>query len=516
MVMERRTGLNPAVKFILIFGIMALAVWLFMKYKDVLIPKGRETKSILSEDLQKDVKSGGLPMINVCIVDYPGYAPAIGFNNGYEANKESRFYTQYGILVKFTVINDVPAARVAWQNDKVDVLASTQDMYPLDASGLLDDQPRAVWASSKSRGADVFVAANEIRSIRDLVGKKVALCEGSPSHSFYMIMLQADQVEYNQIQVVKVSSTIEAAKYFMNGQVDAAVVWSPDDLNCLKSVKGSHILKSTEQVTEAIVDMFFAKESFIEKNREAMQKLYDGWMTANAEANTNQAFRDKAAGILAAGMQMSKDDALFMMSKVRFCTNGDNANYFNLNSGYSGMTGQEIYSKMTRLYLAINLAPENVPAWRSVANSTFVQNSRLSGAMNAAEGGIAFSTPSATETKADAFARKTLSVTFNFGSSELDQNGKTIIEIGFADVARQFAGSRVRLVGHTDNVGSDQGNLALSRRRADAVKSYLVQKYGFDPNRFITQGKGSTVPVATNDTDDGRAKNRRVDFEILQ
>jgi len=513
--MQRRTGLNPIVKFTLIFGFVALAFWLFMKYKDVIIPKGRENKSILSEDLKKDVKTGDVPFINVCIVTYPGYAPAIGFNNGYEAGKESRFYTEYGILVKFTVIDDVPAARVAWQNGQVDVLASTQDMYPLDASGLLADQPRAVWASSKSRGADVFVATHTIRSIRDLVGKKVALCEGSPSHSFYMIMLQADQVEYDQIQVIKVSSTTEAAKYFQNGQVDAAVVWSPDDLNCLKSVPGAHVLKSTEQVTEAIVDMFFAKESFIEKNRSAMQKLYDGWMTANAECNTNPTFRDKAAGILAAGMQMSKEDALFMMGKVRFCTHGDNINYFNLNPNYTGMTGQEIYTKMTRLYLAINLAPEDVPAWRTVANASLVQNSKLSGALHAAEGGIAFSAPSSTETKADAFARKTLTVTFKSGSAELDQNGKTIIEIGFADVARQFAGSRVRLVGHTDNVGNAQSNLTLSMRRAEAVKVYLVKKYGFDPNRFITQGKGQTVPVGSNDTEDGREKNRRVDFEIL-
>jgi NitT/TauT family transport system substrate-binding protein len=513
--MQRRTGLNPVVKFILIFGFVALAFWLFMKYKDVILPKGRETKSILSDELQKDVKAGTVPLLNVCIVDYPGYAPAIGFNNGYNENKESRFYTEYGILVKFTVINDVPAARVAWQNDKVDVVASTQDMYPLDASGLLADQPRAVWTSSKSRGADVFIATHEIRSIRDLIGKKVALCEGSPSHSFFMIMLQADQIEYDQIQVVKVNSAPDAAAYFINGQVDAAVVWSPDDLNCLNSVKGAHILKSTEQVTEAIVDMFFAKESFIEKNRSAIQKLYDGWMTANAECNSNPAIRDKAAGFLAAGMQMSKDDALFMMSKVRFCTHGDNVNFFNLNPNYSGMTGQEIYGKMTRLYMNINLAPDNVPAWRTVANSTLVQNSKLTGALNAAEGGIAFSAPGTTETKAEAFARKTLSVTFKFGSAELDQNGKTIIEIGFADVARQFAGSRVRLVGHTDNVGSNEANMTLSRRRAEAVKNYLVQKYSFDANRFITQGKGSTVPVASNDSEDGREKNRRVDFEIL-
>jgi NitT/TauT family transport system substrate-binding protein len=179
------------------------------------------------------------------------------------------------------------------------------------------------------------------------------------------------------------------------------------------------------------------------------------------------------------------------------------------------MTAQEIYSKMTRLYMAIKLAPDNVPAWRTVVYTGFIQNSRLTGQQNAPEGGVAFAAPTAADTKAEAFARKSLTVTFNFGSAQIDENGKTIIEMGFADVARQFAGSRVRLVGHTDNVGSDEANRALSFRRAQAVKSYLIQKYNFDSNRFIVEGKGSTVPVAGNDTDSGRAKNRRVDFEIL-
>ncbi len=512
--MKVRTGLNPVIKFILIFGFIGLACWLFLKYRHLIIPEGQKPKSILSDDLKEDVREG-TPFIKVCIVDYPGYAAALGYNNGYEASKDSRFFKEQGILVNFIVINDVPAARVALQNDKVDILASTQDMYPLDAAGLHEYSPKAILASSKSRGADVFVAANNIRSIRDLIGKKVALCEGSPSHSFYLTMLQADQVEYNQIQVVPVSSTIDAAKYFINGQVDAAVVWSPDDINCLESVKGAHVLTSTKEVTEAIVDMFFAKEDYLERNRDAVQKLYDGWMTANADVATNPTFRDKCAEVLAAGMQMSRDDARFMMDKVRFLTHGDNMNYFNLNAGYTGMTGQEIYSKMTRLYMAINLAPDNVPAWRTVADASFSQNSRLTGPMNAAEGQITFTQPTRQDADANAYARKTLSVTFRFGSAELDENGKTVIEMGFSDVARQFGGSRVRLVGHTDNVGSDEANMALSMRRAESVRDYLIRKYNFDRDRFITQGRGEVQPVASNDTEEGRSKNRRVDFEIL-
>jgi NitT/TauT family transport system substrate-binding protein len=513
--MRRRTGLNPVIKFILIFGLVGLAFWLFMKYRHVIIPEGQKPKSILSEDVKDDIRAG-TPFIKVCIVDYPGYAAALGYNGGYDASKQSRFYKDHGILVNFIVINDVPAARVALQNDRVDVLASTQDMYPLDASGLSEYNPKAILASSKSRGADAFVTTHEIRSIRDLIGKKVALCEGSPSHSFYLTMLQADQVEYDQIQVVPVSSTIDAAKYFINGQVDAAVVWSPDDLTALESVKGAHVLTSTKEVTEAIVDMFFAKEKYILRNQDALQKLYEGWMTANAMVNTNDSFRGQCADVLAAGMQMSRDDALFMMDKVRFLTHGDNYNFLDLSQQYTGMTGQEIYSKMTRLYSAINLAPDNVPVWRTVADAGLVRGAGLTGPMHAAEGQIAFSRPTSADAGKTAMATKTLSVTFRFGSAELDENGKTVIEIGFADVARQFGGSRVRLVGHTDSVGSDDANMALSRRRAQAVRDYLIRKYRFDSDRFITVGKGETQPVASNDTETGRSKNRRVDFEILK
>jgi len=69
-------------------------------------------------------------------------------------------------------------------------------------------------------------------------------------------------------------------------------------------------------------------------------------------------------------------------------------------------------------------------------------------------------------------------------------------------------------VGHTDSVGSDAYNQALSLRRADAVKAYLVSK-GLDQARLYTEGKGETQPVADNATAEGRAKNRRVVIEVV-
>ena len=69
-------------------------------------------------------------------------------------------------------------------------------------------------------------------------------------------------------------------------------------------------------------------------------------------------------------------------------------------------------------------------------------------------------------------------------------------------------------VGHTDSVGSDAYNQKLSVRRADAVKAYLVSK-GIEKNRIYTEGKGESQPVADNKTKEGRAKNRRVEIEVV-
>ncbi|WP_157267704.1 outer membrane protein OmpA [Azohydromonas aeria] len=69
-------------------------------------------------------------------------------------------------------------------------------------------------------------------------------------------------------------------------------------------------------------------------------------------------------------------------------------------------------------------------------------------------------------------------------------------------------------VGHTDSVGTDAYNQRLSVRRAEAVKAYLVSK-GIEKNRVYTEGKGEKQPVADNRSAEGRAKNRRVEIEVV-
>lgn len=71
---------------------------------------------------------------------------------------------------------------------------------------------------------------------------------------------------------------------------------------------------------------------------------------------------------------------------------------------------------------------------------------------------------------------------------------------------------RVFIIGHTDNKGALDYNLGLSDRRADAVVKALAARHGIDPKRMTPRGLGPLAPVATNRTDEGRSKNRRVEL----
>ncbi|SAI68199.1 outer membrane protein A [Bordetella ansorpii] len=102
---------------------------------------------------------------------------------------------------------------------------------------------------------------------------------------------------------------------------------------------------------------------------------------------------------------------------------------------------------------------------------------------------------------------------FDFDKSTLKPEGRQLLD----QVASQVNTINLETliaVGHTDSIGSDAYNQKLSERRAASVKSYLVSK-GIDPNRIYTEGKGEKQPVASNSTREGRAKNRRVEIEIV-
>ena len=102
---------------------------------------------------------------------------------------------------------------------------------------------------------------------------------------------------------------------------------------------------------------------------------------------------------------------------------------------------------------------------------------------------------------------------FDFDKAVLKPEGKAKLD----DLVGKLKAVNLEVViaiGHTDSIGSKAYNQKLSLRRASAVKAYLVSK-GIEANRIHTEGKGETQPIADNKTKEGRAKNRRVEIEVV-
>jgi outer membrane protein OmpA-like peptidoglycan-associated protein len=104
-------------------------------------------------------------------------------------------------------------------------------------------------------------------------------------------------------------------------------------------------------------------------------------------------------------------------------------------------------------------------------------------------------------------------LTFDTGKSTLKPSSKTTLD----ELAQTLADNpqmNLDVIGHTDNVGTEESNLSLSQERSDQVVAALVSDYGINPTRLNPLGKGQSQPVASNDSEKGKATNRRVEFVI--
>ncbi|MBC7653857.1 MAG: OmpA family protein [Oligoflexus sp.] len=102
---------------------------------------------------------------------------------------------------------------------------------------------------------------------------------------------------------------------------------------------------------------------------------------------------------------------------------------------------------------------------------------------------------------------------FEFGKASLSADAKQNIN-NLASSLNKYPNTNIMVIGHTDNVGSDPFNMNLSRERATSVRTYAMNQ-GVSASRLKTEGKGETEPISSNDTDEGRMQNRRVEIVIV-
>jgi outer membrane protein OmpA-like peptidoglycan-associated protein len=105
-------------------------------------------------------------------------------------------------------------------------------------------------------------------------------------------------------------------------------------------------------------------------------------------------------------------------------------------------------------------------------------------------------------------------VNFAFNSFELSSRAKAILDKELT-ILQEVPDAKFEIAGHADSIGSEVYNQILSERRAESVKDFLVSR-GVSRNRITVMGYGESVPIASNDTEEGRAQNRRVEMNIMR
>jgi NitT/TauT family transport system substrate-binding protein len=452
--------------------------------------------------------------------NFVGFAPGIHMNGGAAPNKNSRMYKEFGITFEAIRMDDMQKLNDALKNGDLDFIFTTTDISPIGMDRSSDLAKMSVVQFLKiddSRGADVFIVDESINSVADLKGKKIACALGWPSNTLLHATLEAGGLTEQDVQILPMGDPFAAKTAFITGNADATVVWSPDDEECLKS-RASKVLTSTELLPNIIMDGFIARKDILEKKKDFFIKLSRAWLVANSEMRDPAKMAD-AAQTYKAAFEVPDDVSTILdgMKKIHFATYGDNVNFFGLSTEYTGITGQQLYTKMARVYKAGygNNMSSIVPWAEASYPGIVLAINDLQSDAHAAEGQIQFESPTPADEKAPAIAIKPIIINFATGSWALAPDMKEKIENQLGQLSVEFAGMKVRIEGNTDNVGGVAMNKDLSYKRAKSVANYLVKTYNFDPNRFVIVGNGPDKPVADNNTEEGRAANRRTEFQLL-
>lgn len=431
----------------------------------------------------------------VLLVDtYTGWSPIVWGNGGKEGSKDSYFSKKFGVKLKIIQMDDFDGATSYFKEHENALRFCTLDSYPVEAgqNGTMQDA-RYFVIHNFSAGADAIVATKNIKTVADLKGKKIVCSEGTASHSLLLNTLDAAGLSGTDVQIITTGYGADVATAFKAGTADAAVVFCPDDDACIKDgPAGTHVLVSTKQTQTLVTDGFLAHEKWLSKNPEKAKKIAEALLWANSEMNKPDTYRE-ICQTFSKEFDVPLEDVLTVGEKINFATLDDNINWFGLNTGYKGITGEVLYTKMSQVYGGLGLAKATLP-WRKISDISIVESMMDDNDLDndqTAKGTAEkkFNAPSQKVLATESFSDKEVIIEFPVNGSSLDADAETIIDREFLSIIRQFNNTYVRIEGNTDDTGNYDHNMSLSKSRAQSVADYLVRQ-GVDRNRLIVEGNG--------------------------
>jgi len=323
--------------------------------------------------------------------------------------------------------------------------------------------------------------------------------------------------------VVDGNRTGEKRRVTQNG----TATWTPGDVKIAKQKGGLVTVASTKEYKWQMPAIIIGNKQWMEQNPEYVENMLAAIFEGSQAVNSNDAALTAAAEHEAKVYKegdgaywkryftgVTENDKLGIPVSLGGSTAislADNAFLFGLNGN------DNLYRRVYNVFAAINskyypeIVGQAVP-YETVVNTRYLQ-SLLSKSSNIGKAEVQhFDTAGVKEV----FAKKSYSIEFDNGKATFSPKATVTLEDLLDQVS--VSGLSVQVNGHTDNTGSSDSNLILSKRRAEAVKDWLMSNAGssFPSDRIKTRAYGDTQPIADNSSASGKSKNRRVEIVLLQ
>lgn len=427
-----------------------------------------------------------------------------------------------GLQLEIKFIEDAASKNKALATGEVDFVWTTVDEMPINLGTFVEAEVpvRAFLQIDWSRGGDACVAAPEVRTVEDILGRKSAMLMFSPDHTVFEFMVSNSRLTPAQTAEVRNATQFSlddftfGRKLFVKGEVDVACLWEPDVTLALNERKGSHRLFSTADATELVADVLLARKDLLDARPDVAEKLARVWLESVEVAETDRA---AAARVITESCSRFKEElgyekTLGALSWAKWTTLNDNVRFFGLDG--SPPAFDRVYNQADAIW--INYPQAEIEHRFPPAT---LRDDRIARALWESAGkpvrqleevynpNLAY--------RGAALFTKPVSITFSLGSALL---GPTAISLINRDIIPQLEiarGMSIRVEGNTDDSGDAAVNQVLSQRRAQAIVDYLVER-GVPKNRVVARGNGASKPVADNHTAEGRAMNRRTDVLFIR
>lgn len=265
--------------------------------------------------------------VKISINSWIGWAPL------YLAIEKNMLIDRYGTKIDLQLvrIEDTGTRKNSMITGRVDGYASSVDNFALDASQGVPG--KIVMCFDESNGGDGIVAKNNIKTIKDLKGKTVAVQPGLPGHFLLLHLLKENGLSVNDVRIINMDSD-KAGAAFVSGKLDAAVTWEPW-LSKANEMADGHKLITTKELPGLIVDVLVFQNPML-GNTKVVNTIIGAWFKA---LNYWKMHKSESDSIMAKSYNLDVATFTDMCSGVRFYDLKLNQNYFGKND-----TEGKIYS----------------------------------------------------------------------------------------------------------------------------------------------------------------------------